>query len=173
MNEIKSNWVSDKKWKSIKKAIPIACVDIIPFRNLQKSKKKLNFEIGLILRHSPVSKKWCFVGGRILKEETIHDAIRRQLKETLGQNIKYNLEEDPQPVYVAQYFNKKNSYYEFDPRQHAIGLTYFLNIEGEIKPCGEALDFKWFDSDKIPDAIEFGFSQDKILARVIELSGRI
>lgn len=169
MGKIKAKWVSDKDWENIKKTIPIVCVDIIPFRNLQKSEKTLNLEIGLILRLAPIIKKWCFIGGRILKDETISDAIHRQLRETLGINIKYNLEKDPQPIYVAQYFGKKTSYYGFDPRQHAVGLTYFLNIEGEAKASGEALDFRWFNINQMPLHAEFGFKQDRILTKVLKL----
>ncbi len=167
MGGIKSNWLSDKDWENVQKLMPIICVDIIPFRNIEKRKKTLTLEIGLILRLAPIKKKWCFIGGRILKDETVTSAIRRQLNNTLGFNIQYILEKDPQPVYIAQYFTKKTNNYGFDPRQHAIGLAYFLNLEGEAKAQDEALDFKWFNINEIPPSNEFGFGQHKILLNVL------
>lgn len=163
----KKKWLSNEDYKKIQKTMPIVCVDIVPFRILKENPKKI--EIGLILRPSIKIKRWCFVGGRILKDEIIPDAIHRQLTETLGDKIKYNFEKDTQPVYVAQYFSKKTDDYGFDPRQHSVGLTYFLNIEGEIKPGGEALDFKWFNIDELPPHAEFGFEQDRLLKKILEL----
>ena len=70
----------------------------------------------------------------------------------LGQAIAITLTDDPQPVYVGQYFTSQRRIGGTDPRQHAIGLTFALEISGEIRPQGEALDFRWFEPGKLPAA---------------------
>jgi ADP-ribose pyrophosphatase YjhB (NUDIX family) len=151
------------KYREIQELIPISCVDILPL--LLSTKRKDTIEaIGLILRDTPYQgKRWCLIGGRLDKNESIVHAINRELQDALGAEIDYHLPEEIQPDYVAQYFpiHKKNA--GFDPRQHAIGLTFCVPIKGIIKPQREAIDFKWYKYLQIPTPDNFWFNQDHIV----------
>jgi hypothetical protein len=51
----------------------------------------------------------------------------------------------------------------FDPRKHAIGLTYAVELAGSFVPQGEALDFKWFPINQIREMKNIGFGQQQII----------
>jgi len=55
--------------------------------------------------------------------------------------------------------------------KHAVALTYTAVCEGTPRPAGEAFDFRWFDVGELGD-VDFGFGQDRVVARVLGSSGR-
>ena len=93
--------------------------------------------------------------------------IVRQIRETLGPAITAVLPEDPQPTYAMQYFTEDREVGGLDPRQHAIGLTFCIRLDGSPQPAGEALDFCWFDIDQLPTADSFGFNQDRLVTECL------
>jgi ADP-ribose pyrophosphatase YjhB (NUDIX family) len=122
-------------------------------------------KIGLIFRATPhQGERWCLVGGRLWRNETMAEAIARQLRETLGPGIAFSLDSDPQPQYVAQYFPAVRSVGTLDPRQHALTPTFVIPVTGDPVATGEAIDFRWFDPARLPDPHEFGFGQDLVVA---------
>ncbi|MGZ0711703.1 DUF4916 domain-containing protein (plasmid) [Coraliomargarita sp. W4R53] len=132
-------------YAQIESSMPIACVDFVPVRDCKA---------GLILRHSPFGSVWCHLGGRIERGETIRDALRRHASDTLGVGLDLPL--DPQPAYVYQWFPaairpNDGTVHGVDPRKHAIGLSFVVELEGEPAPQNEALDFEWFDRDALPE----------------------
>lgn len=128
--------------------------------------------MGLILRETPhQGRRWCLVGGRLLRNEALSEGVARQLYETLGNDIDFNIDPGLQPTYVAQYFTLLRDDGGLDPRQHAVGLTFCVPISGTVRACGEALSFTWFDRDNLPNAGEFGFNQDRVVARCLAHSG--
>lgn len=135
-------------YAQIERSIPIACVDFVPVRTTPDAKKQL----GLIRRHSPHGEVWCHLGGRILRGETIREALRRHALDTLGVDLA--LPADPQPAYVYQWFPAEirpsdGMPHGDDPRKHAIGLSFVVELAGdsEPRPQNEALDFAWVTRD--------------------------
>lgn len=161
-------WIDEELWKKMQKLIPIVTIDILP---LHKIKEKNLVNVGLILRETAdEGKKWCFIGGRLLYGEKLWDGVKRQIKITLGDNISIKVnKKEQQPLFVAQYFDYKDDVFLRDPRQHAVGLTYSVYLTGAVNPRGEAIDFKWFSLDALPDKDQFGFNHDKLLDIMIEL----
>jgi ADP-ribose pyrophosphatase YjhB (NUDIX family) len=162
MSEAKTNWIPDAEWSRVQALIPIACVDVLPTRHATGG-----LEVGLILRDTPYGQGWCLVGGRILRNESLRDSILRQLTSTLGENIQVSLSERPRPSYVAEYFTERREGELHDPRQHALGLTFTLDVAGSISAQGEALDFRWFTLGELPPAREFGFGQRAVVEAIV------
>lgn len=133
--------------------MPIACVDFVPVRTVDD-----RTEIGLILRDSPFGRVWCHLGGRIARGETIADALQRHARDTLDASLV--LDPDPQPGYVYQWFppadtpaSAEHFPHGQDPRKHAIGLSFTVQLDGTPRPRNEALEFAWYDPDKLPEAL--------------------
>jgi hypothetical protein len=152
-------------YSTIERSIPIVCVDFVPVRRSENG-----IEVGLILRESPFGRVWCHLGGRILHGETIHQAIDRHAADTLA--VGTILERDPQPDFVYQWFPSgvapgDGTAHGDDPRKHAIGLSYLLEIDGEPVPRNEALDFRYADPRELPGPMWPGSAQ-----LIAELIGR-
>lgn len=130
--------------------MPIACVDFVPVRDAPASGRR---EFGLILRDSPFGRVWCHLGGRIQRGETIAAAIRRHARESLDADVALPL--NPQPDYVYEWFPPEiapadGTAFGDDPRKHAIGLSFLVQLEGTALPRGEARDFAWFTELPVP-----------------------
>lgn len=157
-----SGWLEPADWKRAQDTVPIACVDVLPMRLNASGKLE---KVGLIFRDTPhQGQRWCIVGGRLWRNESIAEAITRQLRETLGSRIVFEIGADPQPDYVSQYFPVARPVGCVDPRQHALTLVFMIPLTGDPTPTGEARDFRWFDPSHLPLPEEFGFGQDKVVA---------
>ncbi|MDQ7878357.1 DUF4916 domain-containing protein [Microbacterium sp. QXD-8] len=138
-------------YATIEASIPIACVDFVPIRRSDHG-----LEVGLILRESPFGQVWCHLGGRVLHGETLRQAIDRHAVDTLG--IPAIVDHDPQPDFVYQWFPPAVAPHDGtahgkDPRKHAIGLSFLVEIDGEPVPRNEALDFRYVVAGALPDRI--------------------
>lgn len=157
----KAGWLSDGDWKRVQRSVPIVCADVLPVRRGRKG-----VEIGLICRETPhQGTRWVTVGGRVLLNEPIRKALARQVRETLGASVR--AEFSTEPIAVVEYFSRMIRGEAFDPRQHAVGLTYVARMGGKVQPQGEALEFAWFTRESLPVA-EIGFGQDKMLVECLE-----
>jgi ADP-ribose pyrophosphatase YjhB (NUDIX family) len=163
MSEAESNWIPAADWARIQTQVPIACADVMPMRRTDAG-----LEVGLILRDTPYGQGWCLVGGRILRNEPLRDAILRQLISTLGDEVQCNLDDHPQPEFVAEYFTDEREGELHDPRQHALGLAFAVTVAGLPIAQGEALEFRWFPADALPPADQFGFDQRAVVAAILE-----
>jgi ADP-ribose pyrophosphatase YjhB (NUDIX family) len=151
------------EWHQIQHSVPIACVDVLPLQ-LSGGDRGTIERVGLILRETPhQGRRWCLVGGRLCRNESFPEAISREIRDALGNQAQFKLREDIQPDYVAQYFTVSKESGGFDPRQHAVGLTFCVLIQGNIHPQGEALSFAWFHCSQLPAPEEFGFNQDRVV----------
>ena len=99
----------------------------------------------------------------MLYGESFGNAVKRQLVDTLDKEIGYEIAPAAQPTYVAQYRPLIGDGFQIHPRQHAIGLTYCLEITGAPNPQGEAIAFDWFEPKGLPEPQEFGFRQDYVV----------
>lgn len=154
-------WLNPQDWKLVQDSVPICCVDVVP---IKRSEGGNVAQVGLILRDTPhQGRRWCIVGGRMLRNETLAEAATRQLRQTLGDAVTFRIAPDAQPHFVAQYFTAPRDVGLFDPRQHAIGMTFLLELDGPAIAQGEAFEFRWFDVNSLPPSDDFGFGQDEVV----------
>lgn len=140
-------YLPDDIYALIEGSVPILCVDFFPVEVGSGGES-----VGLILRHSPFGEVWCHLGGRVRRGETLHAAVDRHARDTLGVGVRI---EGDQPAYVYQWFPPElapadGTEYGDDPRKHSVGLTYLASLSGEPAPQNEALDFRFFPVDDLP-----------------------
>jgi ADP-ribose pyrophosphatase YjhB (NUDIX family) len=154
------HWLSADDWKWVQDTLPIACADVVPVQLAADGKTIAR--VGLIYRDTPhQGKRWCMVGGRMRRNESLAEAAGRQLHETLGPVVRFAIEPDRQPDFVVQYFTSPRAIGFHDPRQHAITLAIVVPIDGELAAMGEAESFQWFDPGDLPPAGQWGFEQHR------------
>lgn len=146
------SYLSADLYATVEQSVPFACVDFVPVRESQSGDR----EVGLILRDSPFGQVWCHLGGRILRGETIAQALQRHAKDTLATRL--DIPEDPQPAWVYQWFPPDlapgvNWEFGEDPRKHSIGLSFVVSLLGNPVPQNEALDFAFFTPDALPEPL--------------------
>ena len=89
----------------------------------------------------PFRNSWALPGGLILNNESIEEAVERELREETGVSINY-LEQ----LYS---FGKPNR----DPRNRVISITYYGLVkpnEFELSSSTDANDAQWFPIKKLP-----------------------
>lgn len=113
-------------------------------------------------KYEPFKKMWALPGGLVLNNESLNDAVNRELKEEAGIDVNY-LEQ----LYT---FGAPDR----DPRNHAISVSYF----GVVRPSDfqivaktDAEDVSWFNIKKLP---KLAFDHKKIIDVAIKrLRGKI
>src|ERR1700730_12843965 len=165
---LNNHWLEPADWAWVQKILPIVFVDILPIR--YSSKKVTEIEaVGLISRlKERGTPGWCLIGGRVFFGEPLAAAIKRQVKETLGDHVRVHLPHELNPACIAQYSPSGKTPFCLDPRQHSIGLTYAVELLGTPDPRGEATAFKWFDPHQLPLPGRFCFSQNRIVQKCLE-----
>jgi len=75
---------------------------------------------------------------------------------------------------VIEYFTEPDLGDFYDPRKHAVALTYAASCECVSQPeaLGEALEFGWFGLEELSE-VEFGFGQGEAVVQVLKNLGRI
>ncbi|HDZ06127.1 hypothetical protein LCGC14_0129030 [marine sediment metagenome] len=122
-----------------------------------------NISILLIKRkYEPFKGKWAIPGGFVLDNESLEEALERELKEETGIKINY-LEQ----LYT---FGKPNR----DPRGRVVSIAYFGLIRPnafKIYASTDAEQVQWFNIDELP---ELSFDHKEILdAAIKRLKGKI
>ncbi|MEF8846870.1 MAG: NUDIX hydrolase [Candidatus Paceibacterota bacterium] len=93
---------------------------------------------------------WVLPGGHVEYNEKVEQAIRREVKEELGVNVKIkNL--------VGVYSDP-----ERDPRYHSVSVAFYLKkTGGEFSLNEEATTFEYFHFENLPRKV--GFDHRKII----------
>jgi ADP-ribose pyrophosphatase YjhB (NUDIX family) len=142
-------YLPDELYARIERSMPIACVDFVPVLVRSDGLR----QVGLILRESPHGRVWCHLGGRVQFGETIRHAIGRHARETL--QVEVLLEANPQPSYVYEWFPSDvaptdGTVFGDDPRKHAIGLSFVVEVDSNPIAQNEALEFAYFSPGNLP-----------------------
>jgi ADP-ribose pyrophosphatase YjhB (NUDIX family) len=155
-------WIPDEEYRMIRDRVPIVCVDLLPMTNESTPR------VGLISRQTYNHRQgWCLIGGAVLIDESLDNAVARHLKATLGISMSI-VPGTLRMIVVAEYFRQPWPESLYDPRKHAVALTHVGVCSGNPEPVGEASDFQWFSIDSLPLPAEFGFGQDRVVHRLIE-----
>lgn len=113
-------------------------VDAVVFGYKDKS-----LQVLLIKRDiEPFKNSWALPGGLVLDEESLEEAVERELREETNVSVDY-LEQ----LYS---FGKPGR----DPRNRVVSITYFGLVKPEhhtIKADTDANDVAWFDIQELPD----------------------
>lgn len=137
------SWLGEDDLAFVRDRVPIVYVEAVPVRldHLGHVEK-----VGMLLRQMPdglVSR--AVVGGRVLINEPIRDALWRHLTKDLGPECDPQLPASATPFSVLEYFPKPVRQGYTDARQHAVALAYIVPCNGTPEPSAEMLDFSWLD----------------------------
>jgi ADP-ribose pyrophosphatase YjhB (NUDIX family) len=154
-------------YELIMASVPILCVDVLlsPSGNPRR--------VALVRRATYADGEgWCLIGGRVLRNEHLLAAVERHVAATLGPVVRVD-RSTLELGAVIEYFTEPDLGDFYDPRKHAVALTYSASCEvaGEPEVRGEALEFGWFGIDELA-GVNFGFGQGEAVARVLKNLGR-
>jgi ADP-ribose pyrophosphatase YjhB (NUDIX family) len=171
--ETKQGWLPPEELEEVRERAPIVYVEAVPVRvgHLGAIER-----VGLLLRHRPdgtISR--AIVSGRVLRGETIREALWRNLAKDLGPEALPQLPPSPSPFTVAEYFpdDARGTGY-VDPRQHAISLVYVVPVEGECEPAQDTLELIWLPPDDAVSpgvAAEMTSGQDRLVRLALAHTG--
>jgi ADP-ribose pyrophosphatase YjhB (NUDIX family) len=155
-------WLSDEDYAHARALVPIACVDVLPWRQAGGV-----LEIGLITRAGEHGQPaFALVGGRVRREETLAAAVARHVAETLGPEAALGDVDAMRPLGVFEYFPDGRGGL-VDTTKHAVAMTYAAPLSGRPRPAGEASAFDWFPADALPDASAFGYGHGEVVRRIL------
>ena len=136
--------ISKKQYLQVLENLPILCVDII----VQNAKG----EYLLVKRNNePKKSRWWVVGGRLLKGESLEQAVVRKVKEETGQRIR-----DIRPIGYFELINGANPFgaaFEY----HTVSVVFTAVIDGSdpVKLDTQSSEFKF--SKKLPGDFKVRF----------------
>ena len=130
---------------------PSLTVDATVFR-----RKKGNYELLLIQRKfPPFQGDWALPGGFVDMDETLEEAVVRELKEETNlSGVELN------QIHAFSALGR-------DPRGHTISVVFWgvLNNDQEAVAGDDAKHLKWFDLDKLP---ELAFDHAEVVEKATE-----
>lgn len=120
--------------------------------------KKEGVSVVLIRRkYPPFQNSWAIPGGFVMEEESLEDAVQRELQEETGITVNY----------LEQLFTFGKP--DRDPRQRVISVAYFGLVNTshyrELKASTDAAHARWFPIKKLP---ALAFDHKQILNMAIE-----
>ncbi len=108
-------------------------------------------------KYEPFKYSWAIPGGFVLDDESLEQAVKRELKEETGVDIQY-LEQ----LYT---FGNPNR----DPRHRVVSVAYFGLVKSskflQLKASTDAEEAQWFGISKLP---KLAFDHKEILQSAIE-----
>lgn len=107
---------------------------------------------------------WALPGGLVQNDESLENAVKRELKEETNINVNY----------FEQLFTFGDNIYR-DPRNRVISVAYFALVDSsklKVKADSDAENAKWFKIDEIPPLafdhiIILGKAMERLKAKLI------
>lgn len=142
-------WIPPDEYRAICARVPILCVDLLPVLAGQGR--------GVVVRRDTYDGRsgLALIGGAVLIDEPLEDAVRRHVRATLGSGVR--LVDRPTQVGIYQYVRGKDLEVPHDPTKNAASVTYVGEVEGTVAANGEAHELVTFPLDEPPPLTEFGF----------------
>ncbi len=138
-------WLSDDELRDARERLPILYVEAIPVRLDGIGQVT---EVGLLLRMNEQSEMTrTIVSGRVMRGESVRDALYRHLEKDLGPMAFPQLPASPVPFQVAEYFPLPGGGLYSDSRQHAVSLCYIVPVTGSCDPRQDALELTWLSPE--------------------------
>jgi colanic acid biosynthesis protein WcaH len=118
-------------YRKIVQVMPISCVDVIVSSRgkflLCKRKNK------------PAQGKWWFIGGRVFKNETLQDAVRRKVLEETGMS----------KMKIKKLLAAKETIFKdsaFGPSTHSVNSVFLVetNSKNLLRPDSQSSELHWF-----------------------------
>lgn len=160
---VEPSWrLTDGEYARVQQTMPIACVDAFAIRPSSSG----GVQVGLILRETFTDGlKWALVGGRLRRGETVQQALHREWRSAFGTGLG-DARVAAAPT-VVEFHPGTGIGGPYDPRQHALSLTYPVRVDHDLTATGvEALEFAWFDpADLTRDVMGFGI--ETVMPRLI------
>lgn len=108
-------------------------------------------------KYPPFKDSWAIPGGFVLQEESLEEAVKRELQEETGIEVNY----------LEQLYTFGNP--DRDPRQRIISIAYFALVKSalfqQLKASTDAEEAQWFAINKLPT---LAFDHKKILQIAID-----
>jgi 8-oxo-dGTP diphosphatase len=108
-------------------------------------------------KYAPYKDSWAIPGGFVLENESLEEAVKRELLEETGIKVSY-LEQ------LYTFGDPKR-----DPRQRIVSIAYFALVKSsqfqQLKASTDAEEAQWFSIGKLP---QLAFDHKKILQTAIE-----
>lgn len=127
--------ISENLYKQILENMPVCCVDLV----ISHQGKAL-----LVYRtNEPAKNNWWVVGGRILKNERLIDAVKRKAKEEVGLDVKIEKQ-----IGAYETIFEKGIFPDLKTGVHTPVIVYLASLENpeqEIKVDGTSYDYKWIE----------------------------
>ncbi len=104
----------------------------------------------------PFQGSWALPGGFVAENESLEEAVKRELEEETGIHINY----------LEQLYTFGDP--RRDPRQRVVSVAYFVLVRQDIYTLHaqtDAEDAKWFDINELPD---LGFDHEAIIQAAID-----
>lgn len=162
------NWLAEEELGWVRERVPVVCVDAVPVRldHLGQIEK-----VGLLLRALPdETVSQAIVTGRIMRGETVREALWRHLTKDLGPDCDPHLPASITPFTVIEYFPDPQRTGFHDPRQHTVSLAYVVPVNGQCRPAEDALDFAWLTIDEVTStavASEMSQGHDRVVRHAL------
>ncbi len=157
------HWMTEEEYKLVTEKTPIPTVDLVILRQSQNK----NLETLLIRRKTGYEKgKWCIIGGRQWKNETLMETIERQAADL---EIKVEIMKPFDPNFPALVNDHPNQ----DETKQPTCIVYPVIItEGSVRDEGEEYKgYQWFPVNELPEEIAYDhrFEITQTLERVEKL----
>lgn len=167
-------WLQPEVLIALRDQVPLIYVDAVPVRTNDYG---IVTHVGLLLRQAADgSISRMVVSGRVLLNETIRDALMRNLEKDLGPMALPKLPPEPAPFTVAEYFRDPSISGFYDPRHHAVALAYVVPVSGDCHPTQKALDLAWFTPEEAVSenaCRQMTGGQDRLIRLALASVGRL
>ena len=108
-------------------------------------------------KYEPFKNSWAIPGGFVLENESLEDAVKRELSEETGVTVQY----------LEQLYTFGNP--GRDPRQRVISVAYFALVKSsqfqQLRASTDAENAKWFNINALP---KLAFDHQSIFDLAIE-----